>query len=149
MASLSPTSPSPLPTDLAALSELLACSQSLGLERHLHRRKRGISTLAVSLLWLGLFWGRARSRRRPRRRDRTRSAAATGLRAHLEEIVAFFVRHFERMITYLSHPEVRRTSNHVERENRRYRQVAHSRHGWKTKHGLRAMLFALQGFNSS
>jgi len=69
MASLSPTSPSPLPTDLAALPELLAYSQSLGLERHLHRRKRDISTLAVCLLWLCLVWGRARSRRRPRRRD--------------------------------------------------------------------------------
>ena len=49
--------------------------------------------------------------------------------------MAFFVRHFERMITDLGHPGVPRTSNHVERENRCYRQVARSRYGWKTKHG--------------
>jgi transposase len=81
--------------------------------------------------------------------DAPTAERATGLRAYLEEIMAFFVRHFERMITYLSHPGVPRTSNHVERENRRYRQVARSRYGWKTKHGLRAMLVALQGFDSS
>jgi hypothetical protein len=77
------------------------------------------------------------------------SEPATGLRAYLEEIMAFFVRHFERMITYLDHPGTPRTSNHAERENRRYRQVSRSRYGWKTKHGQRAMLVALQGFDSS
>jgi len=77
------------------------------------------------------------------------SEPATGLRAYLEEIMAFFVRHFERMITYLDHPGVPRTSNHAERANRRYRQVSRSRYGWKTKHGQRAMLVALQGFDSS
>lgn len=77
------------------------------------------------------------------------SPPATGLRAYLEQIMAFFVRHFERMITYLDHPGVPRTSNHAERENRRYRQVARSRYGWKSRHGQRAMLVALQGFDSS
>jgi hypothetical protein len=74
---------------------------------------------------------------------------ATGLRAFLEEIMAFFVRHFAQMITYLDHPGVPRTSNHAERANRRYRQVARSRYGWGTPQGQRAMLVALQGFDSS
>jgi hypothetical protein len=45
-----------LPTDLAALPGLLAYTQSLGLERYLHRRKRGIPTLALAILWLALAW---------------------------------------------------------------------------------------------
>jgi hypothetical protein len=47
---------SPQPTDLAALPDLLAYSQSLDLERHLAQPKRGLSTLAASLLWLCLAW---------------------------------------------------------------------------------------------
>lgn len=74
---------------------------------------------------------------------------ATGLSAFVEQIMAFFVRYFEQMITYLDHPAAPRTSNHAERENRRYRQVARSRYGWKTPHGQYAMLIALQGFDSS
>ncbi|GAC1531402.1 MAG: hypothetical protein NVS2B16_37930 [Chloroflexota bacterium] len=74
---------------------------------------------------------------------------AIGLRIFLEEIMAFFVRHFERMITYLEHPDAPRTSNHAERENRRYRAVSRCRYGWKTMRGQRAMLVALQGFDSS
>ncbi|GAC1527596.1 MAG: hypothetical protein NVS2B16_35550 [Chloroflexota bacterium] len=74
---------------------------------------------------------------------------AIGLRVFLEEIMAFFIRHFECMITYLDYPGVPRTSNHAERENRRYRQVARTRYGWKTVRGQRAMLVALQGFDSS
>jgi hypothetical protein len=81
--------------------------------------------------------------------DAPSSRPVTGLGAYREEIMAFFVRHFERMITYLDHPGVPRTSNHAERENRRYRQVSRHRYGWKTKHGQRAMLVALQGFDSS
>jgi hypothetical protein len=54
MASVSPASPQP--TSLAALPELLAYSQQLGLDRHLARPKRGLSTLAASLLWLCLAW---------------------------------------------------------------------------------------------
>lgn len=56
MASLPLASTTPLPTDLAALPKLLAYSQSLGVERHLHRPKRGIPTLALALLWLCLAW---------------------------------------------------------------------------------------------
>jgi hypothetical protein len=54
MASVSPASPQP--TDLAALPELLAYTQHLGLTHHLQRPKRGLSTLAASLLWLCLAW---------------------------------------------------------------------------------------------
>ena len=77
------------------------------------------------------------------------SPPATDLRRFLEEIMAFFVRHVEQMITYLDHPGTPRTSNHAERENRRYRQIARVRYGWKTKEGQRALLVALQGFDSS
>ncbi|MBV9280815.1 MAG: transposase [Chloroflexi bacterium] len=56
MASLPPASPSPQSTDLARLPQLLAYAQSLGLERHLHRPKRGIPTLASAVLWLCLAW---------------------------------------------------------------------------------------------
>jgi Transposase len=78
-----------------------------------------------------------------------RAEGATGLRAYLEQIMAFFVRHFEAMITYLAHPGVPRTSNHAERGNRRYRAVSRGRYGWKTAAGQQAMLTALQGFDSS
>jgi hypothetical protein len=54
MASVSPASPQP--TDLAALPELLAYTQQLHLTDYLHRPKRGLSTLAASLLWLCLAW---------------------------------------------------------------------------------------------
>ncbi|HEX9358235.1 MAG TPA: transposase [Streptosporangiaceae bacterium] len=74
---------------------------------------------------------------------------AAGLRAYLEQIMAFFVRHFSELVTYLGHPGVPRTSNAAERANRRYRAVARVRYGWATAHGLRAMLVALQGFDSS
>jgi hypothetical protein len=54
MASVPP--PGPLPTNLAPLPRLLAYAQSLGLERHLFRAKRGIGTLALALVWLTLAW---------------------------------------------------------------------------------------------
>jgi hypothetical protein len=44
------------PTDLAALPELLASTQHLDLTPHLQRSKRGLSTLAASVLWLCLAW---------------------------------------------------------------------------------------------
>ncbi len=72
-----------------------------------------------------------------------------GLQGYLEQIMAFFVRHFEMMITYLAHPGVPRTNNHAERANRRYRAIARSRYGWKSPHGLKGFLIALQGFDSS
>ena len=73
----------------------------------------------------------------------------TALHQYLEAIMAFFVRHFEMMITYLDRPGVPRTNNHAERANRRYRAVARPRYGWTTARGQRAMLVALQGFDSS
>jgi hypothetical protein len=74
---------------------------------------------------------------------------ATGLRVYLEEIQAFFLRHFEMLITYLDEPAVPRTSNHAERANRSWRAVARPRYGWATAYGQRAMLVAVQGFDSS
>lgn len=44
------------PTDLAALPELLAYTQRLDLTPQLQRPKRGLSTLAASVLWLCLAW---------------------------------------------------------------------------------------------
>src|SRR3954453_22475954 len=73
----------------------------------------------------------------------------TALHQYLEAIMAFFVRHFEMMITYLDRPGVPRTNTHAERANRRYRAVARPRYGWTTARGQRAMLVALQGFDSS
>src|SRR5688572_7387675 len=54
------------PTNLAALPRLLAYTQGLGLERLLDRPKRGLSTLALSLVWLVLAW---RGTGRPHRLD--------------------------------------------------------------------------------
>ena len=56
MAIVPPAPPAPLPTNLAPLPRLFAYAQSLGLERHLHRPKRGVPTLALALLWLVLAW---------------------------------------------------------------------------------------------
>jgi transposase len=72
---------------------------------------------------------------------------AEGLKVYLEEIMAFFVRYFEMMITYLGHPGVPRTNNHSERENRRYRSVARVRYGWGSLSGLKGFLITLQGFD--
>ena len=74
---------------------------------------------------------------------------ATGLRVYLEQIMAFFIEHFEQLITYLDEPGVPRTSNHAERGNRRYRALARPRYGWATQGGLQAMLVTLQGFDTS
>jgi Transposase DDE domain len=46
----------PRPTNLAALPRLLSYTQSLKLERHLERAKRGVPTLALALVWLVLAW---------------------------------------------------------------------------------------------
>jgi Transposase DDE domain len=46
----------PRPTNLAALPRLLAYAQALGLEGYLSRPKRGLSTLALALVWLVLAW---------------------------------------------------------------------------------------------
>jgi Transposase DDE domain len=55
MASL-PPAVTPLPTDLAALPQLLAYTQALGLERWLARPKRGLPLLVLALSWLVLAW---------------------------------------------------------------------------------------------
>jgi hypothetical protein len=72
---------------------------------------------------------------------------AGGLKVYLEEIMAFFVRYFEMMITYLGHPGVPRTNNHSERENRRYRSIARIRYGWGSEDGINGFLIVLQGFD--
>jgi hypothetical protein len=46
----------PTPTSLAALPRLWAYTQELGLERHLSKPKRGVSTLTLALIWLTLAW---------------------------------------------------------------------------------------------
>jgi DDE family transposase len=57
MASVAPPpAPGPRPTNAAPLPRLLAYAQSLGLERHLFRARRGVPTLALALLWLTLAW---------------------------------------------------------------------------------------------
>jgi hypothetical protein len=44
------------PTNVVPLARLFAYTQSLGLEGHLARAKRGLPTLVLSLLWLTLAW---------------------------------------------------------------------------------------------
>lgn len=51
-----PSVPSVRPTNVAPLPRLLAYTQALGLEPYLARAKRGISTLALALVWLTLAW---------------------------------------------------------------------------------------------
>jgi hypothetical protein len=54
------------PTDLAGIPRLLAYVQTLGLEQHLFRQKRGIPSLVLALVWLVLAW---RSTGRPHHVD--------------------------------------------------------------------------------
>ena len=55
--SIVPAAPAALlPTNVAPLPRLFAYAQALGLERWLHRPKRGLPTLALALLWLVLAW---------------------------------------------------------------------------------------------
>jgi hypothetical protein len=56
MASVPRAAPAAQPTNAAPLPGLFAYTQALGLERHLRRAKRGVGTLALSLLWLALAW---------------------------------------------------------------------------------------------
>jgi hypothetical protein len=44
------------PTNVVPLARLFAYTQALGLERWLTQRKRGLSSLVLSLLWLTLAW---------------------------------------------------------------------------------------------
>lgn len=56
MAILATSAAAALPTNLAPLPRLLADAQTLGLERSLTRSKRGITTLALVVVWLVLAW---------------------------------------------------------------------------------------------
>ena len=56
MSSVRPAATSPQPTNAVPLARLFAYTQSLDLHEHLERRKRGVSTLALSLVWLALAW---------------------------------------------------------------------------------------------
>jgi hypothetical protein len=56
MRSLLAPDPSVQPTHAAPLVRLLAYTQGLGLEQYLERRKRGVSTLVLTLVWLILAW---------------------------------------------------------------------------------------------
>jgi transposase-like protein len=78
------------------------------------------------------------------------SPPPTGELTHfLDDIRTFFIQHFEWLITYLDHSGVPRTNNHAERANRRYRAASRPRYGWQSTAGHRAMLVALQGFDTS
>jgi hypothetical protein len=46
----------PTPTNAAPLPRLFAYTQTLGLDAALFRAKRGVSTLALALIWLTLAW---------------------------------------------------------------------------------------------
>ena len=56
MSSVPPSVAPSQPTNAVPLARLFAYTQALGLERWLARRKRGVSTLVLSLLWLVLAW---------------------------------------------------------------------------------------------
>lgn len=56
MSSVLPSGVAVQPTNAAPLPRLFAYTSSLGLERFLDRRKRGLSTLVLSLVWLTLAW---------------------------------------------------------------------------------------------
>ena len=56
MSSVAAVPPDVQPTNLAPLASLLAYTESLGLARYLERPKRGLSTLALSVVWLVLAW---------------------------------------------------------------------------------------------
>jgi hypothetical protein len=56
MANVPAPAPPLQPTNLSPLARLFAYTQRLGLEPYLRRPKRGVPTLAFSLLWLALAW---------------------------------------------------------------------------------------------
>jgi hypothetical protein len=66
----------------------------------------------------------------------------------LAHIVELFDNFFEQMITYLDDHSVPRTSNHAERDNRKFRSIERKRYGWVTKGGKQAFLVVLQGFRT-
>jgi hypothetical protein len=90
------------PTNLAAIPRLLAYTQALGLERWLERPKRGIGTLALSLVWLVLAW---RGTGRPHRLDLLDEPLLAALLGRGELPTA---RTLTRSLAYLSAQGVRR-----------------------------------------
>ena len=56
MSSVASVLPGVQPTNLAPLASLLAYTESLGLTQYLERPKRGLGTLALSVVWLVLAW---------------------------------------------------------------------------------------------
>ena len=56
MSSVLAPAPFPQPTNAVPLARVFAYTQSLGLEPYLARTKRGVSTLALALVWLALAW---------------------------------------------------------------------------------------------
>src|SRR3954447_23442586 len=56
MKSVLPAGAPAQPSNAAPLPRLVAHTTSLGLECFLERRKRGLSTLVLSLVWLTLAW---------------------------------------------------------------------------------------------
>jgi hypothetical protein len=71
-----PPGPRGTPTDLAGLPALLSYAQSLGLERWLRRRRRGVPTLVQALVWLVLAW---RGTGRPHRLGQLETPLLTAL----------------------------------------------------------------------
>jgi hypothetical protein len=90
------------PTNLAPLPRLLAYTQGLGLERWLARPKRGISTLALGLVWLVLAW---RGTGRPERLDRLDEPLLAALLGRERRPTA---RTLLRSVAYFSAHDVRR-----------------------------------------
>ena len=90
------------PTNLAAIPRLLAYAQALDLERWLARPKRGMSTLALSLVWLVLAW---RGTGRPERLDLLDEPLLAALLGQARVPTA---RTLLRSLGYLSAPGLRR-----------------------------------------
>ena len=142
-----------------ALLELLRKAE---LERDADFLREGVRVLSQALLELEVTQhvGAERHERTPERTGQRNGyrewawdtrVGTRGLRVPRVRDGSYFPSLLEprKMITYLGQPGVPRTSNHAERANRRYRAVARGRYGWVTPTGQRAMLTALQGFDSS
>lgn len=100
MTSVAPTGAQP--TNLAAIPRLLAYTQTLNLERWLARPKRGMSTLALSLVWLVLAW---RGTGRPERLGLLDEPLLAALLGQARVPTA---RTLLRSLAYLSAPGLRR-----------------------------------------
>jgi len=90
------------PTNLAAAPRLLAYTQALDVERRLARPKRGLSTLALALIWLVLAW---RGTGRPERLDRVDEPLLAALLGRARRPTG---RTLLRSLAYFSAHDVRR-----------------------------------------